>query len=147
MAFFWQAVLVLMFLEAVTFALVIGEIGFANTFLAWIFSALIGGFLVKRQGMLTLTRARAAFEKGVTPVDELYESLCLLSAGALFILPGFISDIFAFFLLVPMLRGTIREKGTKIFGLKEGGFKTRDDGVIEGDFVRVEEEREQLPKN
>lgn len=136
-----------MFLEVVTFAFVIGEIGFAHTFLAWIFSALLGGFLVKRQGMLTLTKARAAFEKGLTPVDELFESLCLLSAGALFILPGFISDIFAFFLLIPMMRGTIRAKGTKIFGLKEGAFKTRDDGVIEGDFVRVEEDPTQLPKN
>lgn len=149
MGFIWQALLGLMFLEAVTFMLVIGQIGFAKTFLAWIFSVLLGGVLVRRQGMATLLKARSAFEKGLTPVDELFESLCLLAAGALFILPGFLSDILAFALLIPVIRTTLKTKGVKFFDLKQGVYKThtRDDGVIEGEYVRVEEDITLLPRN
>jgi len=136
---FWQAGFGLIVLEIFTFGFVIGKIGFFKTLLLWIASAALGGWLVRTQGFAALIRAQASFERGAVPVDDLFDSLCLFIAGALFILPGFVSDIFAFMLLIPWIRNQIRTRAPHAFGLKEEAFRHREDGVIDGEYVRVEE--------
>ena len=137
--FFWQAGFGLVILEIITFGLVIGEIGFFATLALWICTAMLGGWLVREQGVATLIRTQASFDRGIVPVDDLFDSLCLFIAGALFILPGFISDGMAFMLLIPPFRTLLRTHLPKRFGLKEDAFKSHDDGVIDGDYVRVED--------
>ncbi len=137
--FFWQAGLGLIVLEIITFGVVIDEIGFFQTLLLWICTAMLGGWLVRGQGMATLIRAQASFDRGAVPVDDLFDSFCLFIAGALFILPGFISDSIAFMLLIPPFRKMLRVHLPKKFGLREDAFKHPDDGVIDGSYVRVED--------
>ncbi len=136
---FWQAGLGLIILEIFTFGLVIGKIGFFTTLLLWICTAALGGWLVREQGLATLVRAQASFDRGTVPVDDLFDSFCFFVAGTLFILPGFVSDAFAFMLLIPWIRSQLRTRAPHAFGLKGDGFKSHEDGVIDGEYVRVEE--------
>ncbi len=145
---FWQAGFFLIILDALIFFAVAGKIGFFAALGLLILSALIGGALVRAQGLVTLLKVRESLDRGVVPVDALYESLCLLIAGFLFILPGFISDFLGLILLVPVVRGTLRGKAGDLFGLRPA-MRTRTaagDGVIEGTFKRVDDEKPaQLP--
>lgn len=143
--FFGRIALVLMVIEIFVLVAIIGEIGFFATLGLWLISALIGGWLMQEQGMSTLKRAQASFERGMLPVDELFESLCLFGAGALFIMPGFVSDFFAFALLVPSFRNLLRSRGGKTFGLKDAPLRPQEDGVIDGVYERVPERTEQIP--
>jgi UPF0716 protein FxsA len=145
--FFWKALPALILVEILVFAAVIGEIGFFATLGLWLLSAMIGGWLVNEQGLATLTRAQASFEKGVLPVGEIFDSLCLFAAGALLILPGFVSDVFAFAILVPGIRTILRTRGAPKFGLKEENLRPRDDSVIDGVYERVPERTEQIGSN
>jgi UPF0716 protein FxsA len=141
---FWKVLPVLILVEILVFVAVIGEIGFFSTLGLWLLSAMIGGWLVNKQGLAALTRAQASFEKGVLPMEEIFNSLCLFAAGALLILPGFVSDLFAFAILVPGIRSMLRIKGAPKFGLKEENLRPRDDRVIDGVYERVPERTEQI---
>ncbi len=142
--FFGRIAFVLALVEIFTFAAIISEIGFFKTLGLWFLSALVGGWLMQEQGLATFKRAQDSFDRGVLPVDELFESLCLFAAGALLILPGFISDLFAFALLVPFIRNLLRTRGAKTFGLREERRPAYEDGVIDGVYERVPERTEQI---
>ena len=146
--FFWRIALALVVLEIIVMGVVIDNIGFFPTLGLWVLSAMIGGWLVQEQGMATMTRAQASFDRGVLPMGEMFESLCLFAAGALFILPGFVSDAIAFALLIPFVRNLLRTKGATKFGLREENLRPRDDGVIDGVYERVPEQNERIaPKS
>lgn len=145
--FFWRIVFALILVEI--FALIalialIGEIGFFAVFGLWLVSAFFGGWLMQEQGMATLNRAQASLNRGTLPMGDLFEGLCVFGAGALLIMPGFISDIVALALLVPSFRNLVRTRGAKTFGLKEENMRASDDGVIDGVYERVPERTEQI---
>lgn len=67
-------------------------------------TAVIGVYLLKRQGLSTLTRGMRRIDGGEIPAQEIAEGLLLAVAGALLITPGFITDGVGFFLLFPPTR-------------------------------------------
>ncbi len=73
-------------------------------------TALIGAWLVKLQGLLTLHEAVNAIRAGELPALQLIEGLFLLVAGALLITPGFITDAIGFLCLTPSLRRSLAAK-------------------------------------
>lgn len=138
--FFWQIGMVLAGIEILLLALAVSEIGFFAVLGLLLLSAFAGGFLVRTQGMMTFIKAQRAMDGGFFPMDEIFQGLCILTAGFLFMLPGFLSDLAALALLFPMVRKMIRSKSAGKFGLKDEPYRQRDDGVIEGSYVVVEEE-------
>ena len=140
---FWQAGMGLILLELFTFFFVVGKIGFFKTFLLWGASAVLGIWLVQAQGLATAARMQQIFDKGESPASAVFESICLLIAGLLFIFPGFISDVAAFVLLVPPLRISFKSLLGKHFQWTEEK-RREESGIIEGDYVRVEEEAPRL---
>lgn len=142
--FFWRIVFALVLVEIFILAALIGEIGFFAVFGLWLVTAFFGGWLMQEQGMATLNRAQASLNRGALPVGELFEGLCVFGAGALLIMPGFVSDLVAFALLVPSFRNLLRIRGAKSFGLKEENIRAADDGVIDGVYERVSERPEQI---
>ncbi len=88
----------------------IGEvIGAGWTVVGVIATALIGAWLVKLQGVLTLHRAISNLRQGEAPALELVEGLFLLIAGALLITPGFVTDAIGFACLTPSLRRPVAQ--------------------------------------
>jgi len=107
-----------------------------------VLTAVAGAGLIRIQGLATLARVRQVLDQGQLPAMELLEAACLLTAGALLLTPGFITDSFGFALLIPVLRrGLIRtllKRGVLGAGFKAGpATKTPESGrVIEGEYTR-----------
>jgi UPF0716 protein FxsA len=79
-------------------------IGALPTIALSILTAVIGGALVRVQGLGVLMRVREALDRGDAPALELLDGAVLLACGFLLLLPGFVTDIAGFLLLVPPLR-------------------------------------------
>lgn len=82
-------------------------IGALPTVALVVFTAALGAFLIRAQGLATVARMRASLDRGELPALELVEGACLLLAGALLLTPGFLSDTLGFVLLLPRLRRTL----------------------------------------
>src|SRR3546814_4014327 len=81
-----------------------GLIGVGPTIGLILLTAILGTVLLRAQGMRTLDRARASLDRGEPPVGELFDGLCLLAAGGLLLLPGFITDTIGLLLFIPPVR-------------------------------------------
>lgn len=103
------AFIVVPIIEIAVFLEVGGRIGVFNTILAIVITALIGTWLLRSQGLLTLHRAQESLNQNIFPVSEVFDGLCLLVAGALLLTPGFVTDALGFLLFVPPIRRWLRE--------------------------------------
>ena len=95
--------------EIAVFVQVGSRIGAGMTVLLVLASAVVGVGLVRRQGLATAARVQAMVARGESPALGMLEGMALLAAGVLLVIPGFLTDIAAFALLIPPLRrGIIR---------------------------------------
>lgn len=131
------------------------EIGVFKTLLLCIITAVIGGSLVRIQGVSTLLKARKSFMAGTLPLGELFDGLCLVIAGALLLTPGFVTDTIGFALLVPAFRKFLRPLVAKYGKFNasmsvNGRTNTRprdsSDDIIEGEYKDVSNNKERLDK-
>lgn len=102
-------------------------IGIAGVIDVWptvalvIVTGAIGAFLTRYQGLRTLARFQESLASGRSPHVELIDGLLILVAGAVLITPGVITDVAGFLLLVPAVRGIIRERLRRRFVAVPGG--------------------------
>lgn len=71
---------------------------------ACLFTAALGGALIRWQGLAALHAARGDLAGGRLPVDAAVDGALLVVAAPLLMTPGFITDAAGFLLLVPPLR-------------------------------------------
>ena len=76
-------------------------VGIFYTVLTIIITALIGTFLVKKQGRELIFTLR---KQGSNPINLLGNGLFILIAGVLLLTPGFLTDIIGFLILTPPIR-------------------------------------------
>ena len=69
-----------------------------------ILTGAIGATLARRQGIRTLRQAQISMQNGQIPGDPIIDGICILIGGLSLLMPGFISDIIGFFLLIPFTR-------------------------------------------
>ncbi len=137
--------------------IVVGErIGALPTVFMVVFTAVLGGLLLRHQGLSTVFRVRTAMERGQVPALEMLEGAVLLVGGALLLTPGFFTDALGFACLVPALRRSVLRWAMKRFMVVEAwpgqgppgqrrqpgdegeGHRTR---TIEGEFRREDDDR------
>jgi UPF0716 protein FxsA len=82
-------------------------VGAGTTVALVVFTAVLGAWLLRGQGLATLARARATLDQGQLPAEELVEGLILLLAGVLLLTPGFVTDALGFAALLPPVRRTL----------------------------------------
>jgi UPF0716 protein FxsA len=117
-------------------------IGALPTIALSIFTALLGGALVRVQGFRVLFRAQASLEKREVPAFELLEGALLLLVGLALLLPGFVTDAVGFLLLIPPLRRRLILRWLAARGTlgpaqppqKDGA--ARADRILEGEYRR-----------
>lgn len=80
------------------------EIGAFSTVMLVLFTAALGGVLVRIQGFTTAMRVRESMGRGEIPAVEMMEGMVLLLAGLSLLLPGFITDAIGFICLIPAAR-------------------------------------------
>ncbi|MEX6502311.1 FxsA family protein [Pseudomonas zhanjiangensis] len=85
-------------------------IGVLPTLLLVIGSAILGSVLLRVAGLATAWRAREKLARGELPEQEMLEGLTIALGGGLLLLPGFISDIFGVFCLIPFTRRLLVNK-------------------------------------
>ena len=92
-------------------------IGGWNTIGLVVLVAVVGVWLIKREGIKVWRRFGEQVRAGQVPSKEIADGVLLLIAGALFIAPGFISDFIALLILFPPTRALFRKRL-----LKRGAF-------------------------
>ncbi len=79
-------------------------IGAGWTIFGVVATAVIGAWLIRIQGILTLHRGLESLRRKEVPAIELIEGLFLLICAALLITPGFVTDSIGFLCLVTPVR-------------------------------------------
>lgn len=100
-------ILLLPILEIAAFIQVGDWIGVWPTIALILLSGLLGTALVRWQGLTVLKRAQEAAERGEIPVGAVFEGFCIVVAGVLLIIPGFLTDIVGLLLFLRPLRNAI----------------------------------------
>lgn len=118
------------------------EIGAIPTIVLSLFTAALGGWLVRVEGFSVLFRAQSQMAANEIPALELLEGALLLLVGLALLLPGFITDVVGFLLLIPPLRRWLIVRWLKSRGTltpaqsASQGPEKRADRIIEGEFRR-----------
>ena len=122
------------------------EIGALSTVILVLATAMVGGALVRMQGFAMAWRVREAMERGETPAEAMLEGPLLLLAGVLLLLPGFVTDVVGFLLLIPPLRQRLllywlESRSSVIPPAKDGPEGGAGSGprVIEGEYKREDD--------
>lgn len=85
------------------------HIGYVDTLGLLLLVSIAGGWLVRREGLGVLRRARRQLDAGTVPGREIVDGVLVLAAGALLLTPGFITDCVGILLLLPPVRAGLRQ--------------------------------------
>lgn len=99
--------LVVPVVEIAAFIAIGGQIGIGPTLLMILVTAVVGTFLLRRQGFQILKNFNAETAAGRIPGRTLGDGAMILVAGILLLTPGFVTDSIGFALFVPFVRNTI----------------------------------------
>ena len=87
-----------------------------------ILTGCIGATLARRQGLETVRRAQISMQNGQLPGEALIDGICILIGGLGLLMPGFITDIIGFILLLPFTRPLFKNWLKAIFqNMMKGG--------------------------
>jgi UPF0716 protein FxsA len=112
------------------------QIGALPTIGLTLLTAVIGGVLVRLQGLSVLGRVRASLDRGDVPALEMLDGALLLIAGFLLLLPGFVTDAVGFLLLVPVVRRLVIARFVRVVPGHPPTATDAGQRVIEGEFRR-----------
>nr|WP_294694506.1 FxsA family protein [uncultured Friedmanniella sp.] len=87
---------------------VAGQIGGWPTLGILVVEALLGAWLMRREGRRAWAALTQAFGTGRIPSGELTDAALVLVGGVLLMLPGFATDIVGFLFLLPLTRPAAR---------------------------------------
>ena len=81
-----------------------GQVGALNTVALIFFTAIIGIYFAKLQGIQTLKSGMVNLYQNKMPVYEMMSGASIAIAALLLIIPGFLTDLIGFLLLIPVTR-------------------------------------------
>tara|TARA_Y100000590_G_scaffold418076_1_gene518413 strand:+ start:12 stop:449 length:438 start_codon:yes stop_codon:yes gene_type:complete len=110
-----------------------GVIGALNTILLIFLTAITGIYFVKIAGLSTLRSGLNQLVKNEIPMYEIISGAALAFAALLLIIPGFLTDIVGFLLIIPITRKFFIRSITSKYSKK----KINED-IIEGSFEENE---------
>lgn len=84
------------------------EIGALPTIALLLIESAIGAWLVKREGRRAWAALKEAVGTGRLPSRELADAALVLVGGTLLLTPGFVTDVFGLFLILPLTRPVAR---------------------------------------
>ena len=83
-------------------------IGVGYTLGIVIVTGVVGAYLAKLQGLLTLRSIQEEINQGRMPADRLFDGVLILCSGILLITPGIITDLVGFMGLIPFTRNLFK---------------------------------------
>ena len=139
--------LIVPFIEIYLLLQVGSIIGAFPTIALVVFTAVLGAWLLRRQGFATWQRFQHNLENGQIPAYEMIEGPILLVGGALLLTPGFFTDVMGFACLIPSLRRKIAQYVIEHHLIQtntEAVFRERSsikERIIEGEFKKEDEQK------
>ena len=122
-------------LEIYLFIKIGSQIGAFNTILLIFFTAVVGIYYAKYEGLNTIRSGFMQIVKNQTPAYEIISGAAIAFAAILLILPGFATDFLGFLLIFPITRKLI-------FGNLSNKFKKKDQvnekNFIDGEYEDIE---------
>ena len=111
-------------------------VGALNTVLLIFFTAVVGVYCARIQGMTTLRSALQNVYRNKVPIYEMLSGASIAIAAFLLIIPGFLTDILGFALLIPISRKIILNLIIK------KDIKKNNENVIEAEII--EDKKDEL---
>ena len=111
-----------------------GVIGAFNTIFLIFFTAITGIYFAKLEGLNAIRSGFGQLLKNETPIYEIISGAALAFAALLLIIPGFLTDLIGFLLIVPVTRKIF----IKIISTKFNKNKKNTD-FIEGDIEEIKQ--------
>tara|TARA_B100000035_G_scaffold313274_1_gene326612 strand:+ start:30 stop:449 length:420 start_codon:yes stop_codon:yes gene_type:complete len=109
-----------------------GQVGALNTIALIFFTAIIGLYIAKHQGMQTLKSGMVNLYQNKMPVYEMISGASIAMAALLLIVPGFFTDFIAFFLLIPFTRRILFNLALR---KKKKNYNKSQSKTIEGEII------------
>lgn len=100
-------------------------IGTLNTIIIVVLTAVIGAYMVRREGLRVIVNIQRDVRTGIFPAEELIDGALILAAGALLLTPGFITDIAGLFLIIPATRRIIKKRLKRYFKRRISSLRLR----------------------
>ncbi len=123
-------------IEIYLFIKIGSQIGAIITILLIFFTAIVGVYYAKYEGLNTLKSGFLQLSKNETPAYEVISGAAIALAALFLIIPGFLTDLVGFFLIFPLSRKLIFNKIAKKYNNKKNIKKE----YIDGDFVDIEDD-------
>ena len=102
-------------IEIAIFISIGSEIGILNTIAIILCTALVGIFLIRKQGLSLLFSAQKNMMKGILPTEEIKGGIFLLISGLLLITPGFFTDCIGFSMFLKPVQNFVAKKAHSYF--------------------------------
>ena len=118
-------------LEIYVFIKVGNVFGAVSTILLIISTAVIGVYFAKLEGLNTLRSGLKNVYNKKSPVNEILSGASIAFGATLLIIPGFITDVFGFLLIIPFTRNFLVNLMVKQNNIKE----EKKDEVIEAEII------------
>ena len=134
MKFFLFLLIGLPALEVILLIKIGGQIGTINTIMLIFFTAIVGFYYARNQGLSVFKSGIENLYKNKTPVYDLISGASIAIAAFLLIVPGFISDTIEFLILFPITRKILIN-----FFVKEKVRSNTD--VIEAEIIEEDNEK------
>lgn len=118
-------------------------IGALPTIALCLLTAVVGGALLRYQGLQVMFRAQRSMAQGEVPAIEMFEGVALAAGGVLLLTPGFATDVIGFICLIPWTRRALVRAFLRRVTVRGGGppgpggsHQSHHQSTIEGDFRR-----------
>ncbi len=118
-----------------------GKIGALNTILLIFFTAIIGLYFAKLEGIKTMRSGVINLYQNKLPIYEMVTGASIAIAALLLIIPGFFTDTIGFLLLIPFTRKIIIN-----FFVKKERVSTneREMNTLDGEIIEDKDKKDEL---
>ena len=106
-----------------------GMIGALNTIFLIFFTAITGVYFARLEGLNAIRSGFNQLVKNEMPIYEIISGATLAFAALLLIIPGFLTDLVGFLLIIPITRKFFIRSISSKFNRKKN-----DENIIEGSF-------------
>ena len=132
------SIILIPIIEIYLFIKIGSQIGAFTTIFLVFFTAIMGVYYARYEGINTLRSAMMQIIKNQIPAHELISGAAIAFAAVLLIIPGFATDLIGFLLIIPITRRLILGRLNKKFKNKE----TKKSNFIEGEFEDIEDDND-----
>ena len=114
-----------------------GVIGAFNTIFLIFFTAITGIYFARSEGLNAIRSGFNQIVKNEIPIYEIISGAALAFAALLLIIPGFLTDIIGFLLIIPITRKIFIRSISSKFNKKR-----EDNNFTEGEFEEIKHEED-----